>query len=53
MAKYLFIYHGVSDPASGCGLFEAGSLQDAIAEAQGCPVLLSGGSVEVAEAVAM
>ena len=44
---------GGSNPASGYGLFEAASLEDAIAKAKGCPILGSGGSVELAEAIDM
>lgn len=45
--------NGGSNPASGYGLFEAADLADALAKAKGCPVLASGGSVEVAEAMDM
>lgn len=44
---------GGSNPASGYGLFEASSLDDAIAKAKGCPILAAGGSVELAEAIDM
>lgn len=44
---------GGANPVSGYGLIEASSLEDAIAKAKGCPVLSSGGSVEVAEAIDM
>lgn len=40
---------GGANPASGYGLFEASGLDDALAKAKGCPILASGGSVEVAE----
>jgi hypothetical protein len=45
--------NGGSNPASGYGLFEASSLDDAIAKARGCPILADGGSVELAEALDM
>jgi len=45
--------NGGANPASGYGLFEAGSLEDAIARARGCPILAAGGSVELAEAIDM
>lgn len=44
---------GGSNPASGYGLFEASDLDDALTKAKGCPVLTSGGSIEVAEAIDM
>lgn len=37
----------------GYGLFEASDLNDAIAKARACPVLESGGTVELAEALDM
>jgi hypothetical protein len=40
---------GGGNPATGYSLIEAGSLDDAVRAAQGCPVLASGGSIEVAE----
>ena len=39
---------GGSNPASGYGIFEAGSDVEAAEMAKGCPILESGGSVEVA-----
>lgn len=45
--------NGGSNPVSGYGLFEASDLDDAIAKAKGCPILVDGGSVEVAEAFDM
>jgi hypothetical protein len=45
--------NGGSNPASGYGLFEASSLDDAIAKARGCPILEDGGTVELAEALDM
>lgn len=44
---------GGANPASGYSLIEAGDLDDAIAKARGCPILHSGGSVELAEAIDM
>ncbi|GJL94785.1 MAG: hypothetical protein DHS20C05_11900 [Hyphococcus sp.] len=41
--------NGGSNPASGYGLVNAKDMDDAVAKAKGCPVLESGGSVEVAE----
>ena len=40
---------GGANPATGYGVVEARDLDDAIAKAKGCPILSSGGSVEVAE----
>jgi len=45
--------NGGANPASGYSLIEAGDLDDAIAKAKGCPILKSGGSVELAEAFDM
>ena len=45
--------NGGANPASGYSLIEASSDDDAIAKAKGCPILASGGSVEVAEAFDM
>ena len=44
---------GGPNPASGYSLIEAADLDDAVAKARGCPILVSGGSVEVAEAIDM
>lgn len=44
---------GGANPATGYGLFEAANLDDAIAKAQGCPILKANGSVELAEAIDM
>ena len=44
---------GGANPASGYSLIEAGSLAEAQKKARGCPILASGGSVEVAEALDM
>jgi hypothetical protein len=40
-------------PASGYSLIEASDLDDAVTKAKGCPILGSGGSVELAEAFDM
>ena len=45
--------NGGSNPATGYGLFEASSLDDALAKAKGCPILKEGGSVELAECIDM
>jgi hypothetical protein len=45
--------NGGSNPATGYGLFEAANLDDALAKAKGCPILKSGGSVELAECIDM
>ncbi len=45
--------NGGANPASGYSLIEASSDEDAAKKAKGCPLLASGGSVEVAEAFDM
>ena len=45
--------NGGANPASGYSLIEAADLDDALAKAKGCPILESGGSIEVAEAIDM
>ena len=40
---------GATSGLTGYSILEAGSLEEATAKAQGCPVLASGGSVEVYE----
>ena len=45
--------HGGANPASGYSLIEAADLDDALAKAKGCPILESGGSIEVAVAIDM
>jgi len=45
--------NGGANPASGYSLIEGTNLDDALAKAKGCPILESGGSVEVAEAIDM
>jgi hypothetical protein len=42
---------GGANPASGYSLINAGSLDEATEKAKGCPVIASGGSVEVAETI--
>ena len=44
---------GGANPVSGYSLIEASSLADAHAKAKGCPLLASGGSIEVAQAMDM
>lgn len=44
---------GGSNPASGYSLVEAADLDDALTKAGACPILSSGGTVEVAEAIDM
>ena len=44
---------GGANPASGYSLIEAANVDEAIEKAKGCPVLPSGGTVEVAEAIDM
>ncbi|MEM9317858.1 MAG: hypothetical protein AAGA70_02490 [Pseudomonadota bacterium] len=40
---------GGVNPASGYGMVEAASIDDAVRMARGCPILGDGGTVEVAE----
>jgi hypothetical protein len=44
---------GGADPATGYTLIEVDSLDVAVALANGCPILASGGSIEVATALDM
>jgi hypothetical protein len=44
---------GGANPVSGYSLIEAASLADAHAKAKGCPLLKSGGSIEIAQAMDM
>jgi hypothetical protein len=44
---------GGASKLGGYSIINAGSLEEAAAKAQGCPVLQSGGGVEVYEALAM
>lgn len=41
--------NGGANPATGYSVIEAKDVDDAIAKAKGCPILSSGGSVELAE----
>ena len=45
--------NGGPNPVSGYSLIEASDLDDAIAKARGCPLLVAGGKVELAEAIDM
>jgi hypothetical protein len=47
------VNNGGANPASGYSLIEASSLEDAVTKAKGCPILASGGSIELAEAFDM
>lgn len=47
------VANGGANPASGYSLVEASDLDDALGKAKACPILASGGSVEVAEAIDM
>lgn len=42
---------GGANPASGYSLIDADSMDDAVAKAQGCPIVAGGGSVEVCETI--
>ena len=44
---------GGANPLSGYSLIKADDLDAAVEMAKGCPILSNGGSVEVAEAIAM
>jgi hypothetical protein len=44
---------GGANPLTGYSLIEAANLDEAIELAKGCPQLLSGGSIQVAETMAM
>jgi len=44
---------GGANPASGYSLINAESMDAALEKAKGCPILIGGGSVEVAEAIDM
>ena len=44
---------GGANPVSGYSLISASGLEDAHAKARGCPLLKSGGSIEIAEAFDM
>ena len=45
--------NGGANPASGYSIVEASGIDDAVAKAKGCPILMVGGSVEVAELLPM
>lgn len=49
MADGTVVDNGGANPATGYGLFEAADQAEATAIAKGCPILDSGGSVEMAE----
>ena len=42
---------GGANPATGYSLIDAGSLEEALTKAKGCPILGNGGSVEVCETI--
>ncbi len=42
---------GGSNPATGYSLIDAGSLDEAVQKAKGCPILAGGGSVEVCSTI--
>ena len=44
---------GGANPLSGYSLLQADSLDAAVEMAKGCPILASGGSIEVCEAIEM
>jgi hypothetical protein len=44
---------GGGNPATGYSLISASSLEDAHAKARGCPLLKSGGTIEIAQAFDM
>lgn len=44
---------GGANPASGYSLIEAPTLDEAHKKAKGCPLLASGGSIEIAQALDM
>lgn len=45
--------NGGANPVSGYSLINASNINDAVKKAKGCPILESGGSIEVAEAIEM
>jgi hypothetical protein len=45
--------NGGPNPISGYSLIEASSVDDAAEKAKRCPILSSGGSIEIAEAIDM
>lgn len=44
---------GGANPASGYSLIDAESIEDALTKAKGCPILASGGSIEVCPTIEM
>jgi hypothetical protein len=40
---------GGANPVTGYSVISADSLDDAVAKAKGCPILMSGGSIEIGE----
>jgi hypothetical protein len=44
---------GGANPVSGYSLIEAANLSDAHKKAKGCPILATGGSIEIAQAIDM
>lgn len=42
------VANGGANPTTGYSVIEASDLDDALAKAKGCPILATGGSVEVA-----
>jgi hypothetical protein len=44
---------GGANPVSGYSIIEASSAEDAVAKAKSCPIITAGGSVEIAEILAM
>jgi hypothetical protein len=44
---------GGANPLTGYSILEAGNLDDAVRMAKGCPIVTSGGSIEVAELMPM
>ena len=45
--------NGGANPASGYGIVSAASIEEAVKQAKGCPILEAGGTVEVAEIIEM
>jgi hypothetical protein len=45
--------NGGANPLTGLSVVSAGSIDEAVRMAKGCPILADGGSVEVAEALPM
>jgi len=53
MPKFLYVYHGGANSASGYSIIHAADIDDAAEKAKGCPIHNNGGSVEVAEIIEM